>query len=98
MATSQGNLEPPGFGRGQVLPSPGTFRRSIALHTLMISDFWLPDQQENPFPLFKTPSWWSFVRTAKETVQIEAAWALIYGVGNRLAMEMIKVDHGPDNC
>ena len=64
----------------------------------LISDFWLLDQQENPFLLFKIPSWWSFVRIAKETVQTEAAWALIYGVGNWLAVEMIEVDHGLDNC
>ena len=64
----------------------------------LISDFWLPDHQENTFPLFKTPSWWSFVRTDTETVQIEAAWALIYREGEWPAVEMIEVDKGPDNC
>lgn len=41
--------EPPEAGRGKERSSPRDFRASVALLTLLISDFWPPELGENRF-------------------------------------------------
>lgn len=54
-------------GEGNNLQSKDSSEDTSLVNTLIL-DFWLPELQENTFPLFKPPSLWHFSMAALATL------------------------------